>query len=422
MRRSFVRLTVSSVLVCWAVGFAVLVLHVRSVSWTVERAKKDGVFLVHELLAAAPATERKALLQQLSPHFAVGLSLIPIGEVEARLKRRPMPRETLFHLETQARNWYYVAFDDGSEVLAAGPVNPAIPTGTRPIGLFLAVVLLPLIAGFIAIRVERQLTKVERASQALAVGELSARVDNRHGPSNELAASFNMMAARVEQLVRSRDELVQAVSHELGSPLSRLRFHMALMQNQSEEEREQRLSAMNRDLDALDELVAELLSYVQSDELKLDQETFAATRSLTDLAELAQLDASDERTVDVSLQLAEDTVVFADQRLFQRAIENLLRNAIQHAQSRVLVELKEDETSVRVVVHDDGPGIPPQVREKVMVPFFRLEADRPRRTGGVGLGLAIVNRIMHRHAGRVEIGTSPLGGATVATVWPNSRS
>ncbi|MEM9731009.1 MAG: ATP-binding protein, partial [Myxococcota bacterium] len=108
----------------------------------------------------------------------------------------------------------------------------------------------------------------------------------------------------------------------------------------------------------------------------------------------------------------------ADPRLFQRAIENILRNAMKYARGNVRLELTQDEAHVRVVVHDDGPGIPEDLREKVMIPFFREEAARDRKTGGVGLGLAIVSRIMHRHGGRLAIDSSPLGGARVATWWP----
>jgi two-component system sensor histidine kinase RstB len=288
-----------------------------------------------------------------------------------------------------------------------------------PIGVILVVVLLPVIAGAVAFRVERRLAKVERASEALAVGDFSARVDDKHGAPDELAARFNAMAERVEQLVRSRDELVQAVSHELGSPLSRLRFHMELLAHQPDEQRAQRLDAMTHELDALDELVAELLSYVQSDDLHLDRQTFDPTRGINDLVELARLDAPEEQAVEVELSLSSDAIVFADQRLFQRAIENLLRNAVRHARGKVLLELTQDEEQVRVAVHDDGPGIPEEQRDKVLAPFVRLGVDRDRKTGGVGLGLAIVNRIVRRHDGRLAIATSPtLGGTLVATSWP----
>jgi signal transduction histidine kinase len=418
VRRSFIRLIVSSVLVCWALGFAVVFFYARSRSWTADDARRDGVFLVHDMLAREPAADRASRLRELQPHFSVDLDLITPDEVERRVGRPVSPGERI-RLRVAAREqWYFVVFADGKSALAAGPVNAVFPSGIHPVGAVVALVGLPLIAGFIAIRVERELRKVERASQALAVGELSARVDRAGGPSTELAEQFNEMAERIEHLMRSRQELVQAVSHELGSPLSRLRFHIELLSSGPEESREERLDAMTRELDALDELVAELLSYVQSDELELERVEFDPIRGLADLAELARLETPDDRTIDVDCVLPDNASVLADQRLFLRAIENLLRNAVRHAGDRVQLVLTDDEDDIRVSVHDDGPGIPEALREKAMTPFVRVEADRSRTSGGVGLGLAIVNRIMDRHGGRLEIGDSPLGGAKVATLWP----
>ncbi|MBK6689862.1 MAG: hypothetical protein IPG45_35685 [Deltaproteobacteria bacterium] len=423
MKPSFFRLIISTVLVGWVVGLVVLILFARSRDWTGERIRRDGVLLVHALLDAEPPENREARLGTLREHFEVDLSLASLAAVEHRAGRRLAAGELVTHREAPREQWAFIAFHDGGGVLVAGPVDPAIPPGAFPVGLILAIVGLPLITGLIALRVQRELNKVEMASQALAVGELGARVADHSGPSAELAASFNSMAMRVERLIRNRDELVQAVSHELGSPLARLRFHVELLDDLSEEEREARLRSMTRELDALDELVAELLSYVQSDEMQIERTTFEPRRVLADLAELAELaelEAPEGRAVKVELEIPERSEVLADQRLFQRAIENLLRNAVHHAKGRVLLRLTEDDASIRVAVHDDGPGIPEALREKVTIPFFRAEPNRDRRTGGAGLGLAIVSRIMQRHGGRLEIDTSPLGGARVATVWPRN--
>jgi signal transduction histidine kinase len=420
VRRSFVWLVVTSVVACWVLGLVVLALYVRNLVWTEEKARSAGVFFVHELLDDLEPDQRATRLTELRPNFSVGLSVVSLDEVERRLGRRIEPGERVHHEVSAREEWYFIAFADERGALAAGPVNPAIPTsGTTPIGMILAIIGLPLIAGLIALRVERELSKVERASQALAEGEFGTRVDNRSGPSHELATSFNAMADRVERLIRSRDELVQAVSHELGSPLSRLRFHMELLESQTDQQREERLNAMTRELDALDDLVAELLGYVQSDDVELDRQVFDPEQGLMDLAELAQLEAPDDRSVEVRVAVASSTRVDADPRLFQRANENILRNAVRHARGHVQVELGEGEDGIRVTVHDDGPGIPEDLRERVVAPFVRLEADRDRKTGGVGLGLAIVCRILHRHDGRLEIASSPLGGAAMTTVWPN---
>ena len=423
MKRSFVRLTISSVLLCWAAGMAIIYVYATNVTWTEAKARETGVMLVYGMLDPLPAAKRAQRLAELQPNFQVNFALLSLAEIEHRTGRVPRPGEHI-SLKVSAREaWYMMAFKDGDGGLAAGPTHPAIPTDVVPVGMIYAIVGLPVIAGLVALRVDRELNKVERASQALADGELSVRVDNQHGPSNELAATFNSMAERVERLIRSRDELVQAVSHELGSPLSRLRFHLELLENQSDDsQREERVNAMTRELDALDDLVAELLSYVQSDELELDRQVFEPSQVLSDLAELAGLEAPEHRLVEVDVKLIDNITVFADQRLFQRAIENVLRNAVRYAESKVLLELTQDDHQVWVAVHDDGPGIPEELREKVMAPFVRLDADRDRKTGGVGLGLAIVSRIMNRHDGRIAITSSPLGGATVATLWPRPPS
>jgi signal transduction histidine kinase len=413
-------LVVVSVLASWAVGFVVIFLYSRSRPWTDEQARSDGVFLVHELLDEERAPNRAGRLRELQEHFSVDFSLITLGELERRIGRRAAAGERIARRVSGREAWFYLVFEDGQGVLAAGPVDLVNPEGVVPVGMIFVIVGLPIIVGLLALRVEQRLKKVERASEALAVGEFSARVDGLQGQSDELAATFNQMAERIEHLMRSREELVQAVSHELGSPLTRLRFHLELLENQPEGQREERIGAMSRELDALDELVAELLGYVQSDELELERHAFDPTRSLTDLAELARLKAPDDRTIDVDLELANDVQLVADRRLFQRAVENLLRNAVQHARGKVLLELTQDEHDVRMAVHDDGPGIPEELRDEVMIPFVRLDADRSRKTGGVGLGLAIVCRIINRHKGRLEIGTSPLGGASVATLWPRN--
>ncbi len=419
MKRSFRRLVTASVLGAWAIGFVGLFAWIRSSSWTEDQAQGDGVFLFYELVDQTPAAQRQARLSELQPHSSIEFSLVSTAEVEQRVGRAVQPGDQLSHRVSFEGEWCFQVFSDGQGALAAGPVIPGWPRGTVPVGAILAIIGVPAIAGLIAMRVERELNKVERASEALAVGEFSARVDNAQGPSRELAQTFNAMAERIERLVRSRDELVQAVSHELGSPLSRLRFHMELLADLPGEEREQRLRAMTQELDTLDDLVAELLSYVQSEDLELNQRVFDPRQGLDDIAELARLEVPEERPIGLEVRpLPEGLRVFADQRLFLRAVENILRNAMRYAAREVRVEVIDENGQVRIDIDDDGPGIPEDMRHKVTVPFVRLDPHRGRKTGGVGLGLAIVSRIVRRHGGHVEIGTSPLGGARVSTRWP----
>ena len=103
--------------------------------------------------------------------------------------------------------------------------------------------------------------------------------------------------------------------------------------------------------------------------------------------------------------------IIADLKLFQRVMDNLIRNAIAHTNKQLVVEIVDNQEHIGIFVHDDGIGIPPEHRDKVFEPFFRLTSD------GTGLGLAIVHRIVHKHTGLLSIDTSFLGGAVIKTYW-----
>jgi two-component system sensor kinase ParS len=111
-----------------------------------------------------------------------------------------------------------------------------------------------------------------------------------------------------------------------------------------------------------------------------------------------------------------DTVSI-EPRFMARAVINLLRNAIRYAEQRVEVSLLRNGEDYEVRVSDDGPGVPLQGREKIFEPFSRLDASRDRRTGGFGLGLALVRRVSQSHGGQVEVGDSAWGGALFRMTW-----
>lgn len=410
---------VTSVVVYWALAFATMWLYAQTRSWDEDLARKDGVFHVHDLLAATPPDEREARLTPLTRHFQVGFRLAGPSALDEVLDRPPPPGTEPWSHSRGLQHWWVLPFEDGEMALLAGPVDRSTPPpGYLPIGVLVVVITLPLLATTLAIRFDREVALVEEATDALATGELGARVIPQGGPTQELSQRFNAMAERIERLIRSRDELVQAVSHELGSPLSRLRFRLELLREAESQDGHDRFDAMARELDALDALVAELLSFVQADDRPIERHAFDPRQSLEDLAELARLDLPDHRALTIHVAIPSGARVYADQRLFLRAVENLLRNAVQHARTRVEVVVDMTPDAVAVTVDDDGPGIPEAMRDRVTEPFSRLQADRGRDTGGVGLGLAIVHRIVERHGGQVEVTSAPAGGARFVTTWP----
>jgi two-component system sensor histidine kinase RstB len=125
------------------------------------------------------------------------------------------------------------------------------------------------------------------------------------------------------------------------------------------------------------------------------------------------------RSHPITLMVPANMTLCADERQFQRAIENLLRNALRYAHECVVVEVQADATGVVVEVRDDGPGIPPEQWTSVLEPFVRIDAPRSRAHRGLGLGLAIVRRIVQAHGGLVMVTDAREGGTCVRTIWPS---
>jgi two-component system sensor histidine kinase RstB len=318
----------------------------------------------------------------------------------------------------------YIPIRDGHWLLVVGPISmfgrgaperPIIWTIVAIIGIVLLTSFL-LVAPIVA-----RVRKLEQAAIRISSGELQARAQVESKDAiGRLAAGFNLMADKVQQLLERQKHLMQAVSHELRTPVARLRFGMEMLSMASEQkDRERRMAAIDDDLTELDQLIDELLLYLRSDDhaLQIHQEELDAVKEIQTLAERLQV-LRPEVSIQIQSVMPDNALLTADRELFKRAIKNVLNNAIKYASSRVRVRLQSGESNLIISIWDDGPGIPPADREKIFEPFARLDSSRSRETGGVGLGLAIVRRILQSHGGKVEVTDKDEGGACLVTIWP----
>jgi two-component system sensor histidine kinase RstB len=315
---------------------------------------------------------------------------------------------------------------DGA-LMTVGPF-PKFSREERPAATTtLALVLLPAALAILMLLrpVANQLRQVESAAQSIAQGNLKSRVDERRiGSARNLARAFNLMANRTETMVRTQRELLQAVSHELKTPLARIRFAMDLAASaQNESERSNRLKAIDHAVEDLDSLVKELIDYVRMEDtaVAVRRESIAIREVLDALLDRYRAIHPDKTFLWEPDSLGASLHVLADRSALHRALGNLIGNAARFAKEKVAVSVSLQGNWVLIDVDDDGPGIPEADRARVLEPFVRLENQpEPGRnlTGaGVGLGLAIVRRTMEQHAAPWEIADSPLGGCRVRTYW-----
>lgn len=235
-------------------------------------------------------------------------------------------------------------------------------------------------------------------------GDFSARAEtNRKDELGQLASSFNNMADRIQTLLAAERRLLLDISHELRSPLARLSVATELAR--SGEDRGDMLDRIQKEADRLNELVSELLQVtrVEGDPSTQKMDPVRLDELVADLVYDSLIEA---KAKDVTLLLKAPTTVtlMGDEELLRRAIENVIRNAIRYAPvgTSIDIELQRSGDFARISVRDYGPGVPDEALQRIFDPFYRVDSDRNRMSGGLGLGLAIARRSVELHKGKLH--------------------
>jgi signal transduction histidine kinase len=301
----------------------------------------------------------------------------------------------------------------------APPIVPWLPPSwQRGLGLLVLLVIL-----FIAVaagaypvvrRLTRRLESLKRGVEQFGAGQLSHRVDV--SGKDEVAAvakSFNEAAARVESLVQSHRTLLANASHELRSPLARLRMAVSMMEDAPPAQRARLKHEIDTNVAELDALVEEVLLAS-----RLDARAHELHRERIDALALA---AEEAARVQASVEGPGASLV-GDERLVRRALRNLLENARRYGGGEVVVQVTPRGAGGAVFrVCDRGPGVPAAMRERIFEPFFRLPGHAERE-GGVGLGLSLVKQIAERHGGSARCEARDGGGSCFVIELPASET
>jgi len=317
---------------------------------------------------------------------------------------------------------------DGPVMIRGAPpwyMLPLLPPGwIQGTGLF--VVLLVLFAAVsagaypVVRRLTRRLEALKQGVEQFGAGRLDHRVDaSGRDEIAAVASSFNHAAERVHALVRSHQSLLANASHELRSPLARLKMAVSLLESPqapgvTPEQRERLKREIHTNIAELDALVEEVLLAS-----RLDAQQRVERRDPVDLLPLAIEEAA---RVGASVQgddAATAVMVEGDERLLRRALRNLLENARRYGGNEVSVTLEHRARGVEIQVCDRGPGVPADQRERIFEPFYRLPGHA-EQAGGVGLGLSLVKQIAQRHGGSVGCEARDGGGSCFVLLLPAS--
>jgi signal transduction histidine kinase len=259
-------------------------------------------------------------------------------------------------------------------------------------------------------RLTRRLESLKQGVEAFGGGALGRRVaEDGNDEIAALGSSFNRAAARIEALVRSHKSLLANASHELRSPLTRMKMALALLEDAPAAQRENLRCEIDTNVGELDALVEEVLLASRLDDA-------SQTLSPTERVDLLALAA--EEAARVGASAAGDAIaVSGDERLLRRALRNLLENARRYGGGEVTATTYSAGGQVVVQVCDRGPGVPHASRERIFEPFYRLPGHA-EQGGGVGLGLSLVKQIAERHGGSVRCEGREGGGSCFVLSLP----
>jgi two-component system OmpR family sensor kinase len=229
-----------------------------------------------------------------------------------------------------------------------------------------------------------------------------------------IAKSLNNMGLQISQLMQNQRELNGAVTHEFRTPLTRLKFALAMKPSvQSDPWR-----GMQQDVNELENLVQEMLDYASTD-ARIPEMNLAEI-PIKQLCQQLINRLKDSHLADLNVRVyGDDPHVLADEHFIERAIENLILNGKRYANELLEIQVVKQNNVIHICIEDDGVGVSQAMRKKIFSPFFRPDESRDRQKGGAGLGLAIVKRIVDWHQGDCYVTDGELGGAKFVITLPN---
>ncbi|MEM7017876.1 MAG: ATP-binding protein [Pseudomonadota bacterium] len=382
--------------------------------------------LFEEQLHAYPDNQWANFADTYTPIFETTISIISLAEVEASEFRNlvSLVEETAYTPNFEGW-WLLRPLTDGQYFLLIEE-NDVPPSMEEFLTILVPLTIVAMIIGlaflFISRNIAHPLQNLSTAALALGEGRMKTRVDvAAREPFKSLAMRFNQMADAIEVSTREQEIMIGALPHELRTPLSRLRFALDMTRAHKS------LSTLQDQLESIDGYLDDLEAVVDNtlllSRLRLDDAPDLATFDLHSLiAELCD-ERADVTSKALSYQRNVQGNIKGSEALITLVLNNLIDNALRHCATTAYINAERQKNGyISICVEDDGSGIPKEQQASVFMPFMRLDDSRTRQTGGIGLGLAIVELIARRLGGSVTLAASQYGGARFIFCWPQSVS
>lgn len=271
--------------------------------------------------------------------------------------------------------------------------------------LLSALLWLPFVRG-----ITRTLAGMTQATQRIADGDFAITLTRRSRDElGSLAESINRMATRLEGFVSGQKRFLGDIAHELCAPLARMQLALGILETRAPEE--EAIADVREEADHMSALISELLAFSKASLAPIIHRVPVDIRPVVE--RVIQREVETGRVVEI--RIANGTSALADEHLLERAIANLVRNAIRHSTGALEINAHPaDGGEILLTIADSGPGVPDETLQRIFEPFYRVDPSRTRDTGGVGLGLAIVKTCVEACSGHISCRNRPQGGLEVS--------
>jgi len=387
--------------------------------------------LIKEKLSAVDESMRALAMEVLRRSYDVPLALKSIAELDLNEKDISLlhAEQIVVKKPLESGEFFLIKLAKSNVVFQFGPID--YPASFENRTWYGAIIFAAIALTFFLLwmwPLWRDLQRLSKASIDIGNGKLGTRVRS-HPVSliRPILDSFNAMATRTENMVKSQRELTNAVSHELRTPLARMMFDLQMAKDADNIlERSRHLDSLEVNVDELNTLVDELLTYARQERVESPIEL--ETLSTEDMKGWLVKQVSRARygresacqiTINFDPTDIDEKFLILSPRLMAHALSNTLQNALRFAQGNIVVQLDSHQGEWILGIEDDGTGIPDDKRERVFEPFSRLDESRQRGSEGFGMGLSIVRKIAQWHQGDALIATCiTLSGTRVEIRWP----
>lgn len=263
-------------------------------------------------------------------------------------------------------------------------------------------------------RLQKQISRLITLQHSFGAGEMKVRVEEKLSePLNELANSFNTMATQISNTVEENQIFAQAVPHEIRTPLSRIQLATGLIRHgELSQQQIELLGNIDTYIDDVDDLIGQVVSFTKlnSSEGKSEFDLYLPIE-LSDFIDSRIKASSCSDKLNIHCDIDSSLSLTTNPAYLRLLLDNLLKNANCYAKSDLFISLKLVDHCIELTIEDDGEGIPEEAFETIFLPFSRLDASRSRKTGGLGLGLAITKSSAKRMNAQLSVQNNQLGGA-----------